>query len=138
MFRSREDTKSFLDYRKNQLYEEFLNFLEEQNLNFEDSPQDWPLYLTIGDTWEQHKAISPQDKRNLTRPFRGNEIPRLVQLGACRDWAIEKMGNWMRIIPEGREMLLNCAREHNDTQFWEAVERFERLGKNVRAQGGSK
>jgi hypothetical protein len=35
------------------------------------------------------------------------------------------MGNWMRIIPEGRELLLDYAREHNDTEFLECGEKFE-------------
>jgi hypothetical protein len=46
------------------------------------------------------------------------------------------MENWMRIIPEGRDLLLYCAQEHNDTEFLEAVERFERPAKTARARKG--
>jgi len=74
--------------------------------------------------------ISGLGERNLTRRSLRKEVPRLVHLGACRVWAMEKKENWMRIIPEGKDMLLGCAQEHNDAEFLEAIERFEQPTKN--------
>jgi hypothetical protein len=115
--------------------DQLLNSIEEQNYNLEFSSAKWPLYLTLGN-WERRRPISELGKRNLTRPFRGREVPRLIDPGACRDWVIESKGNWIRIIPEGREMLLELAREHKDTEFLEAIERFERPVKNARSRKG--
>jgi len=129
------EKRSFVTSKKQELFDQLLSSIEEQNYHLEVSPTEWPLFLTIG-KWKQHRPISPLEKRNLTRPFGGREVPRLVHLGACRDWAIENMENWMRIIPEGRDMLLKCAREQNDTEFLEAVEKFERPAKNAWARKG--
>jgi hypothetical protein len=68
----------------------------------EVSSADWPLYITLG-KWEKRSSISSLGKRNLTRPFIGKEVPRIIDPGACRDWAIGSKENWMRIIPEGKE-----------------------------------
>lgn len=117
-----------------------MTFIEEQiwDSSKEQCYRDLPLYLTLGDTWIKKRdfKVTPEEILHLTRPRRTDEIPRLVHLGACRDWAIENMENWMRIIPEGRDLLLYCAQEHNDTEFLEAVERFERPAKTARARKG--
>jgi len=41
----------------------------------------------------------------------------------CRDWALE---NWGRIIPHAKNIFLDWARENKDTQFLEAVQKFDR------------
>ncbi|MBP1719982.1 MAG: hypothetical protein H6Q43_3420, partial [Deltaproteobacteria bacterium] len=41
----------------------------------------------------------------------------------------ESEDNWMRIIPEGKDLLLESAQKHNDTQFLEAVKKFESKGR---------
>jgi hypothetical protein len=67
---------------------------------------------------------------NLTRFFRRNEIPRVIKnLGGCREWAIEDIANWRRIIADGKQFLLDHARKQNDTQFLEAVRKFEPRGR---------
>ena len=73
--------------------------------------------------------MTPQEKIHLMRPFRKDESPRIIDPGACRDWAIESEDNWMRIIPEGKDLLLESAQKHNDTQFLEAVKKFESKGR---------
>ena len=131
MRHQKSKTESFIAYKKAELYDQLLSSIEEENWRSEDSSRsrDWPLWLTITDyaedTREQPRPISLQEKINLTRSFKRNEIPRLIDPESCLDWAIESKENWMRIIPEGKELLLNCARENNDTQFLETVGRFE-------------
>jgi hypothetical protein len=132
--------RSLIICKKEELFDQLLNSIEEKISGLGDSfhPQDWPFWIIITnyarDSWEEHGPISPQDKIKLTRPFRKDERPRLIDPGRCRDWAIEDISNWMRIIPEGKEMLLECAREHKNDQFLQAVERFERLAKKERAR----
>jgi hypothetical protein len=125
--------QSLITSKKEGLLDQLLNSIEEENLGPEDSPRSRSLWTIItnfnGDTWEQSGPILEEDKLNLTRFFRRNEHPRTIKhLGRCREWAIEDVANWKRIIAEGRELLLQCAREHNDTQFLEAVRRFETRG----------
>jgi len=96
----------------------------------------------LGDTWEENPPapeLSPQEIWNLIRPPKTGEPPRLIHLGRCRRWALKKE-NWNRLIPEAKGLFLREAQEHNDNEFLEAIEEFERrkrragkaLGKEVK------
>ena len=65
----------------------------------------------------------------LTRPIEEDEYLRGVSPADCRDWALE---NWAKIIPDGKEILRGWAKEKNDGEFLEAIERLERRSKSVR------
>lgn len=127
------EKRLFLTSRKHELLAQLLSSLEELSYKLDDSSAKWPLSLIFG-KWEQRRPISELGKRNLTRPFRGREVPRLIHPGDCRYFAMKNKENWMRILPVAREILLECAQENNDTDFLEAAERFERPVKNARSR----
>jgi len=68
-------------------------------------------------------------------PEEGSLRVRGVCLPDCRNWVLEI---WEKIIPHAKEIFLGWAEANGDAQFLKAVERFEHLGKNVKARGGSK
>jgi len=130
------EIKSSSTFKKEELFDQLLSFIEEQiwGSSKEQSYRDLPLYLTLGDTWGERKGcklppqeiLSFQEILHLTRPRRRGDIPRLVHLGSCREWAMFPE-NWARMIPEAKELLLECAREHNDIEFLERVKVFAKF-----------
>jgi hypothetical protein len=129
MHHQKFEMKSLVTCKKEELLDQLLSSIEEEDIKPGDSPRGRIFWIILtyhaGDTWEQPRPISEEDKKKLTRPFRKNEVPRTIDPGSCRDWAIESRDNWLRIIPEGKELLLDCAQGHNDSQFLEVVKRFE-------------
>lgn len=118
--------------KKNELFDQLLNSIEEEESGTGHSPRTRPIWIILidyyyeGDGWRQPGPISEEDKVNLTRYFRRNEIPRIIKnIGGCRDYAIESRENWMQIIPDGKQLLLDHAKKNSDTEFLEAIRKFE-------------
>ena len=133
MHHQKSDMKSLVTCKKEELLDQLLSSIEEEIWDSQDFSRQRPLWVIVThygrDSWKERRPMTPQEKIHLMRPFRKDESPRIIDPGACRDWAIESEDNWMRIIPEGKDLLLESAQKHNDTQFLEAVKKFESKGR---------
>lgn len=124
--------KSSVTFKKEELFDQLLNSIEEEDSGTGNSPRPrhiWILPVNFNfyeNPLKQPGPILEEDKAKLTRYFRRNELPRVIKnLGGCREWAMESRENWRQIIPYGKQFLLDYAKKYNDTQFLEAIRRFE-------------
>lgn len=136
MRHQKSEIKSLIISKKEMLLDQLLNSIEGDDSGTGDSLPTKPQWVLITNynyfenPLEQPGPILEEDRLNLTRYFRRNEAPRIIKnLGGCREWAMESRENWMKIITDGKQLLWDYAKKYNDTQFWEAVKRFETRGR---------
>jgi hypothetical protein len=94
----------------------------------EETAADQKAILWFVSSVSRNVGPSEEEIRTLTGEAKEGVYLRYVCPSDSRNWALE---NWGRIIPYAKEIFLEWARENNDTQFLEAIRRFETRGTKI-------
>jgi len=101
MRHQKSEMRSLVTFKKEELFDQLLDSLETEESGTGDNQQSRPLWILITnykygeDHWKYPGPILEEDKANLTRYFRRNELPRVIQnLGGCRNgpWKTGRTG----------------------------------------------